>query len=396
MFHPTRAFQLAAAAVVVTGGLLVASCSGGSNVTTPLAQATNAPSSLQAVPTNGGTLSVPAAANGQVATFTFATGVPSGITLTSSSSTTAPGSAPAPSSLVRSTEAISGAVPFLYVTFSFSGSLASSFVTGETASLTSSLPANASYYVEFDDITSSPGTKLGCAGPGTVANLIATISNGQTGGVCTNSGGGSPTLQAGHTYLAQFYYVSGSTSPTPSPSPTATATSGTQAAFPCGSAPPSASGTLTNFAVGTTLQYPALGSCSATITFQTGTTFGVTNSVNVTTTAAVPAGAPSPLPTGPTGTAPKAALLYETLTVTAGSITVPVGTTASPLQTVTIASTGTCSSYGQSFAQSLGGWQGASSGTLNGLTVTFPAGQSTNQTVLNVAGSPYYIGYFCY
>ena len=82
--------------------------------------------------------------------------------------------------------------------------------------------------------------------------------------------------------------------------------------------------------------------------------------------------------------------------MTAGSITVPPGALTSPLQTVTIASTGTCSTYGESFATAAQGWQGASQGTLNGLTVTFPAGQNSSGTTLNVAGSPYFIGYFCY
>ena len=392
MNGPARALRLAAASVVIAGGLIVASCGGGSVQTAPVVQPTNAPASTQAVPTTGGSLTAPAAGNGQAATFSFATGVPSGITLTSSSSTTAPGSAPAPSSIVRRAEAISGAVPFFFVTFSFSASLSSSYVTSEAVSLTSSNPTTAQYYVEFDDITSSPGTKLGCAGPGTVAGLVATILNNGSGGVCTTSGS-NPSLQTGHTYLAQFYYVAAGTAsptPSPSPSPTATATSGTQAVFPCG--------TLTNFTTGSPMAYPTLGACSAAITFQSGTTFGAGTSVNVTTSITPPVGAPSPLPSNPsTGTgAPKAALLYEELQVTAGSITVPPGALTSPLQTVTIASTGTCSTYGESFATSAQGWQGASQGTLNGLTVTFPAGQNSSGTTLNVAGSPYFIGYFCY
>lgn len=351
------------------------------------------------MPTGGGSLTLPAAADGQTATVTFGAGATAGTTLTASSSTTAPGSAPAPSSLKRSTESISGAVPFFFVTFSVNQALPTSYVTGETVTLLSTFPAGASFYVEFDDITSSPGTKLGCAGPATVAGLLATYLNGSSGGVCTNSGT-SPTLQPGHTYLMQFYYVAaGTASPSPSPSPTSTATSGTQAVFPCGSAPPSStSGTLTNFAVGTPMAYPTLGACSASITFQAGTTFGTPTTVNVTTSIAEPAGAPTALPTSPSGTStPKAALLYEELTVTAGSITITNGATTSPLQTVTIASTGSCSTYGQSFASAQqGSWQGATSGTLNGLTVTFPPGQSSNSTMLTVAGSPYIVGYFCY
>lgn len=395
MSDPSRTFRLAAAAVVVAGGLIVASCSSGSVNTTPIAQATNAPATSQSVPSGGGSLTLPAAANGQIASVTFGPGATAGTTLTASSSTTAPGSAPAPSSIERSTESISGAVPFFFVTFSVNQALSTTYVTGETVALLSTFPAGASFYVEFDDITSTPGTKLGCAGPATVAGLLATYLNGNAGGVCSNSGA-SPTLQPGHTYLMQFYYVA-SGSASPSPSPTATSTSGTQAAFPCGSAPPSSTtGTLTNFTTGTPIAYPTLGACSATITFQGSTTFGNPTTINVTTSIALPSGAPTALPTNSNGAAPKAALLYETLAVTAGSITVMTGPTAAPAQTVTVASTGSCSTYGESFGTAAQGWQGAdNSFTLNGLTVTFPAGQSTNQTVLS-NGNTYYIGYFCY
>ena len=123
MFNSMRALRYAGAALVVSGGLIVASCGGGSVATTPVAQATNAPASTQSVPTAGGTLSVPAAASGQVATFAIGVGAPAGVSLTSSSSATAPGSAPAPSSLKRSAEAISGAVPFFFVTFTVTATL---------------------------------------------------------------------------------------------------------------------------------------------------------------------------------------------------------------------------------------------------------------------------------
>jgi hypothetical protein len=216
-----RALRLMVAAMVVSGGLIVASCGGGSVNSTPLAQGTNQPNSTQTLPTGGGTLSIPAAANGQAASVAVAAGVPAGTTITTTSSATAPGSAPAPSSIKRSAEAIAGAAPFFFVTFTVSASVTSNLFSGESVSLTSSQPTTASYYVEFDDITSSPGTKLGCAGPGTVANLIATISNSGASGACTNSGN-TPTLQAGHTYLIQFYYVAAGT---PSPTPTATSTS---------------------------------------------------------------------------------------------------------------------------------------------------------------------------
>jgi hypothetical protein len=227
-----RALRLMVAALVVSGGLIVASCGGGSVNSTPLAQGTNQPNSTQTLPTGGGTLSIPAAANGQAASVAVAAGVPAGTTITTTSSATAPGSAPAPSSIKRSAEAIAGAVPFFFVTFTVSASVTANLFSSETVSLTSSQPTTASYYVEFDDITSSPGTKLGCAGPGTVANGAATVSNSGASGACTNSGN-TPTLAAGHTYLIQFYYVAAGT---PSPTPTATSTGASPSPSPSASA----------------------------------------------------------------------------------------------------------------------------------------------------------------
>lgn len=186
------------------------------------------------------------------------------------------------------------------------------------------------------------------------------------------------------------------TVPTATPTATAAATSNPLAAFPCGTAPASASGTVTNPTAGTQINFPALGACSSTITFSSGTTFGSGTSVNVTTSLAAPAGAPSPLPTNPgTGSSTPKTLLFETLTITAGSITVPAGNNTSPVQTVTVANTGTCVSYGQIFAAG-GAWQGVSTGTVSGATVSFGAGQNSGSTTLNAAGSPYFIGYVCY
>lgn len=220
MICAARALRMFPAAVVVAGGLVVASCGGGSVNTTPV---TASASAAQSVPASGGTLSLPSAPNGQSASLSIAGGVPAGTTITASSSTSVPGNAPAPSSIARSTESISGAAPFFFVTFTVNQTFSAQLITGETVALLSSYPANAQYYVEFDDITSSPGTKLGCAGPGTVSGLLATISNSGPGGVCTNSNT-NPTVTTGHTYLAQFYYVAaGSVSPSPSPSPTASA-----------------------------------------------------------------------------------------------------------------------------------------------------------------------------
>ena len=119
-------------------------------------------------------------------------------------------------------------------------------------------------------------------------------------------------------------------------------------------------------------------------------------SVTVTPSLAAPAGAPSPLPTNPSGTNAPQTLLFESLTVTSGFITIPAGATTSPQQTVTIANTGTCATYGQSFSVTGGAWQGVSLGTLSALTVAFPSGQNSSGITLNAAGSPYVIAYLCY
>lgn len=400
MHVAARALRIGAAAFVISGGLIVASCGGGSVATTPVASATSAPVT-QSVPSGGGTLTL-ASSTAQVATVAFSSGAPAGTTITATSGTTAPANAPAVTSLKRKTESVVGGVPFFYVTFSVSSNLSAQFISSESVTTSASQPASATYGVEFADITTSPATALGDAGPATSVGGLVTIINAAS----TNP----PTLLAGHTYVLMFFYVpagtvqpsatpsAGATStPTPVPSPTATATSGTQAAFPCGSAPPSASTTISAFATGSPIAFPSLGSCQSSITFQSGTTFATNTSITVTTSLAEPSGAPTPLPLSPTGmSTPKAALLYETLAVNSGSITVPSGTTTSPQQSITLANTGTCSTYGESFTSAGQAWQGTGSGTLSGLTATFGAGQNSSTVQLTPLGSPYYVGYFCY
>ncbi len=213
-------------------------------------------------------MSLPTAATGQFATITLASGAPAGVTITASSSATGPSNAPAPSSVKRAAESINGAVPFFFVTFTVSANLSTQFFSSQTVSLLSSDPSTASYYVEFDDITSSPGTKLGCTGPGTVSGSTATISNSNSGGVCMNSGsGGPPTLATGHTYLLQFYYVTGSSaSPTPTPTATATATaSGNASPTPYPSTEATASGAMV--ASGGSLTLPAFLGFSGNLTY---------------------------------------------------------------------------------------------------------------------------------
>jgi hypothetical protein len=162
---------------------------------------------LQSIPTSGGTLTVPAAGNGQVASFGIGSGVTAGNFLTSSSSTMAPGSAPAVSAVARRIESLAGAVPFFYVTFSVSAGISSAYFTTDTVTLTSAQPANGIYYAEFDDISATPGTKLGVSGPGVVSNGSVTITNG--------GGPNTPILVPGHTYLLQFFYLPAGSTSTP-------------------------------------------------------------------------------------------------------------------------------------------------------------------------------------
>jgi hypothetical protein len=213
MSGPIRTLRLTVAAFVVAGGLIVASCSNGNISTTPVATATATSAPVtQSIPGTG-SLNV-ASSTSQVASIGF-TGAPAGITITATSSATAPSGAPGITSLKRAVQSISGAVPFFYVTFSLSANLSSSYITSESVTLTASDPTNATYGAAFDDITSTPGTELGTAGPGTISNGVVTIVNGNS----TNA----PTLQAGHTYLVQFFYVPAAS---PSPSPTASASAG--------------------------------------------------------------------------------------------------------------------------------------------------------------------------
>jgi hypothetical protein len=155
---------------------------------------------------------------------------------------------------------------------------------------------------------------------------------------------------------------------------------------------------MSNPVPGTTATYPPLGSCDASITFQSGTTVASGTTVNVTTSLAAPAGAPSPLPTAPSGTTGSLqTIIFETLAVQTGSITLATGANQSPEQTVTLASGGTCTSteYYEAFAAS-GAWQGGwgNAGSVSGLTATFAAGNSNGASL--TAGNTYYVAFVCY
>jgi hypothetical protein len=237
MSGPMKTLRLVAAALVVSGGLLVASCGGGSSVnTTPVATATSAPT-VQSIPVSGGSLTL-ASSTSQVATLGFTAGAPAGIQLTASSSNTAPASAPVVTSLKRTPQSgpIAGAVPFFYVTFSVSANFSTQFLSSETVTLGPSNPTTATYGVEFVDMSTTPPTALGDAGPATIGGLIATFVNG--------ANANSPTLTAGHTYLMMFFYIPAGTA-TPSPGPSSTASSspsGSPSSSPSGSPSPSPSG----------------------------------------------------------------------------------------------------------------------------------------------------------
>lgn len=175
-----------------------------------------------------------------------------------------------------------------------------------------------------------------------------------------------------------------------------TASSGSTAAFPCGTVSGNGTGTVTTFTTGTAVNFPALGSCSSSITFQSGTTFANGTSITTTSSLTAPSGAPSPLPTNPSGTNAPTTIEFVTLAVTAGSITIPAGANAAPVQTVTLANTGTCKTYYQGFAGG-GAWQGGfgTAGTLSGSTVTFPTGTNSSSVTLT-ASNTYYIAYVCF
>jgi virginiamycin B lyase len=222
--------------LVALGALAVASCGGGGTSAPPFFTGTAAPgtptpspsptasptpapgSTTAAIPSGGGPVALPTVA-GEAATLTFAAGAPAGTTLTATESTTAPGGAPAPSSLRRASS-FPGATPFFFVKFTVSANVSLATFAGEAVSLLSSQPQTASYYAELDDMTTASATVvLSRCGPATPSTFTATIVNS----TCLTSG--VTSLSTGHSYLLQFYYVAaGTPTPTPSATPTMTPT----------------------------------------------------------------------------------------------------------------------------------------------------------------------------
>jgi hypothetical protein len=184
-------------------------------------------------------------------------------------------------------------------------------------------------------------------------------------------------------------------SATSTPTAVPTTSSNPALTFPCGTVTANGTATANSIVPGTAANFPALGSCSSSITFASNTVVASGTSVNVTTSLTAPAGAPSPLPTNPSGTNAPTTIEFVTLAVTQGSITVGTGATAGPAQSITLANVGSCKTYFQSFATG-GAWQGfGNAGTLTGATVNFPAGQNSGSQVLN-AGNTYFLVFACF
>jgi len=277
------------------------------------------------VPAAGGTTELAATANGQVVTLGFASGAPA-VSISASSSVTAPAGAPVPSSIKRAAASISGAVPFYFVSFSVSGSLAAQYLTSEAIEITNAQPASAAYYVEFDDTTTSPAVKLASFGPATIANAVATVTS-------TAIAGSTTTFLPGHTYLMQFYYVAApvatptpstppSTSPSAAPtsSPSVTPSSApTTAPSPVSTstAPADAVSTTALIDSGGTLTLPSFESYTGTIGY---TAFGSFSSLPVTVSFAnylTATGANGPLTGLPTGTSSVPISYYAVINIQA-------------------------------------------------------------------------------
>jgi hypothetical protein len=223
LFSWARVLTRAAGAAILAGAIGIAGCSGGAATSTPLGSLLPTPTPVPPLtasgsvplPTSASTVALPAVTGEPVASLAIGAGAPAGVNITATTSTVAPSGAVAPSSVKRAAEAIAGAVPFYWVTFTVSTSVSASYFSGESVTLTAVDPTTASYYAEYDDITQSPGTKIASFGPATVANGVATIAN---------SGVTPPTLLPSHTYLLQFYYIpAGTATPTPAPSGSASA-----------------------------------------------------------------------------------------------------------------------------------------------------------------------------
>jgi phospholipase C len=192
---------------VFVAALSLAACNSGTSNTSlapnPVATLPNtaSPATSISVPATAGTLSLPTA-GGNTPAVSVAAGAPAGLTVAATASVSAPANAPAPSSAARSTSSVTGASPFLYVTLQFSATVQTSLLTSESVTLANGPQTGFSYYVEIDDITSAPATKVVSIGPGTVSGSTVTIANPTKGNAAF------PNLLAGHTYVLQYYATS--------------------------------------------------------------------------------------------------------------------------------------------------------------------------------------------
>ncbi len=285
--------------------LAVAGCSpGGSSASsTPAANPPVSGFSILSVTT--GSIPIPAA-GGVSATFLTGPGAAPGTGVTVASSATAPANALQPSSVRRAASA-GGAAPFYYVTFSVSASTPANVFSSQVLALypttggvnTNLIPA-VTFYEEFDDTTSAPGSKLLTSPAGTVIDAEGAV----TFAPAWPSGS---TFVPGHTYTAMFYEVPGIATPTPTPGPSASPT-----ALPSGATPtpaptstaipgvptptpiPSAVATsvATALTAGTpaTLTVPSVGAVTGTIQLE------LTSNATVTLASVpgLPTGVPSP------------------------------------------------------------------------------------------------------
>jgi hypothetical protein len=160
---------------------------------------------------------------------------------------------------------------------------------------------------------------------------------------------------------------------------------------------------IVTLATATPLQLAPLGTCTATVTFQTGTT--VSGSIAVASSATNPANAPVPLPASPNAS-PLQPILFETLSFPAGaSVSIPT-TSGSPAEALTLASTTGCTTFFQTAggaasnpATTLQGWQpfGNSGVTASGTTATFPSGQNGSTVTLGdpTVATTYFLLFAC-
>jgi hypothetical protein len=252
-----------AAGVLLATASLV-NCSSGSSTVPPSIVISPSPSPAAtaqtasgtvSVPTTASTVPLPSVAGGQLASLAIGAGAPAGVTINATVSNVAPSSAVAPSSIKRSAQSLADAVPFFWVTFTVSGSLPASFFAGESITLGAADPTTASYYAEYDDITSPPATKIVSYGPGTLSAGTVTI---------TNTGVSASSFVSGHTYLLQFYYIPAGDA-TPSPAPSASP-SPTPSASPSPTPSASPSPTPTPTPVPTTTPLPAFTFSGSTAT----------------------------------------------------------------------------------------------------------------------------------